>query len=241
MGDSFFFFRRRLQLVILSYHLKILFRFSLPLLSSLSSSPSQSACLFKARSSTALSQEGGVGRSMHWHDPVNELCCSDEAGALEGLVCTAGFKCVIKNRVHLALQLSRYRASRRRAPSWQCFLGFTRERRIAWAEGLVRCSKVPTRWSSVHVAWARNRKWRAVHPTNPAAGRASWTFLSIHPSVRPSIHRCGWRAVIHGLFTSIFCGKLTRSGVKQPLGNHTGQILACCRKRSESLLKLKGF
>lgn len=77
MGDSFFFFFKwRLQLVILSYHLKILFSFFLPLFSSISFFSLQSMCLFKASSSTALSEEGSVGQSTFWCDPVNELCCS---------------------------------------------------------------------------------------------------------------------------------------------------------------------
>lgn len=236
MNGWFIFFKRRLQLVILSYHLKILFCFSFPLLSSLASSLLQSACLLTASSSTALSQEGGVGRSTHWYDPVNELCHGDEAGGLEGLLCTAGFKHVVKtswnNRVHLASQLS----SPRMAPSWQCFLSFSRARQLAWAEGLVRCSKVPTRWSSMCVAWARN--WKR---------RARWGLLTPQVLLQekpneplPSIRTSMWLESCDPLPPS-FVEKLTPSRVKKPLWNHTGQVLACCKKRSESLLKLKGF
>lgn len=118
--------------------------------------------VFKAGISTALSEEGGVGRSTFWRDAVNELCCSHRAGALEGLLCTSGFERVVKmsfsNEMLLALQLSRCRASPGMAPCCLRFLGFTRAKRLTWAEDLACCIKPCIRWSSVCVAWARNPK-----------------------------------------------------------------------------------
>lgn len=94
MNGWIIFFKQRLQLVVLSYHLKIFFLFCHSLVSSLSFVPpcNQLICL---RLVAALSQEGGVGRSMHWLDPFNGLCHQDKTGALVGSVCTAGTQGVV--------------------------------------------------------------------------------------------------------------------------------------------------
>lgn len=94
MNGWIIFFKQRLQLLILSYHLKILFPFYHLFVSSLSFLPpcNQLICL---RLVAALSQEEGVGRNMHWHDPVNGLCHPDKAGALEESLCTAASQGVV--------------------------------------------------------------------------------------------------------------------------------------------------
>lgn len=200
----FFFFEQRLQLVILSYHLKILFSYSLPLLSSLSSFPLQSACLFKASSSTAQSQEGGVGRSTHWHDPINELCHHDDAGALEGLLCNAGIKCIVKHRMHLALELSRYRAS----TAFWISVGTDKSHELRVWFVVPKCLQ-DGQLCMLPRPGIENEGLGGACSPHKSCCRKSQTNLfhpSIHPSMNPSIHPCGWRAVI--LFTSVFCGKV---------------------------------
>ena len=77
------------------------------------------------------------------------------------------------------------------APSWHCFFGFSRARQLTWAEGLVHCSKVPTRRSSICAAWARNCKqrarWGLLTPQVLLQQKAERTCF-FHPSIHPSIH-----------------------------------------------------